>query len=194
MTACSLAWPILAGCAGQQAKRLSWGDHTILAPGSGVANLNAAANNTANSQAERARAVFTLFAHHVRPGFSAKETAGALLDPRWLGESDLSEIVAVGGWLPVEWTANNTAFRVYLFPTQTEKPWSAWVIYFTLSGRLPDHQARSKDDALAFLRGEAGLYGDPRLEEFALCFPADPRTKQARVERFGPRGIHVSYP
>jgi hypothetical protein len=156
--------------------------------------LNAVANDRAKSQAERSRAVFTLFAHHIRPGFSAKEIRRVFVDPRWLDDSILNEVVAVGGWLPVEWTADNTVFVVYLFPTEREKPWSPWVIYFSLSGRLPNRQARSQDDALGFLRGDTGLYGNPRLEEFALSFPEDPQTKQARVERFGPRGIHVSYP
>lgn len=184
----------MAGCSSDRGGGLSWRDRSILPPGQRIPALNSIANDRSKGQEERARAVFTLFARHIRPGSSAEEAHRALLDLRWLKDSQLRKIVTVGGWLPVEWTSDNTVFQVDLFPNGAETPWSPWVIYFSLSGRLPNGRSRSEDEALEFLHGSAALYGNPKVEEFALCFPADPRSKKFRIERFSRRGMHVSYP
>ncbi len=157
-----------------------------LPSGENVAVLNARANSSTNNQAERASAVFTLFAHHIRLGSSAADVHQALTDTAWLQESHLYGVRILGGWIPVEMTFEDTVFCIHLFPDDSAKEWSPWVIYFRLSGQLRD------EDALAFLKGES-VVGNPKLMELALCFPHSlkPRNLPGRIERYSTNGIHI---
>jgi hypothetical protein len=73
-------------------------------------------------------------------------------------------------------------FCLHLFPD--EEGWSDWVIYFRLSGG----SGRAADEALKFLRGTKGLQGDPKLLEFALCFPDE---ESRLIQQFSERGMTI---
>lgn len=178
------------GCAHHRGESLSWSGHTILPKGESVTSLNTLANTPAADRADRARAIFTLFAHHIRPGSSAADVHRVLADTNWMGEVNLDGIYALQGQVPLDMTSGDTSFCLHLFPVEKDNQWSPWVIYFRLSGRGPDG-VRSKEEALAFLRGDTTLHGNPKLVEFALCFPANEETRRSRIERFSCRGIHV---
>jgi len=183
----------LLGCAHDRGEKLSWNDQTILPRGESVTSLTARANDAASDRADRARAIFALFAHHIRPESSASEVHRVLTDATWLQDTHLYGVRALGGWVPVEMTFEDTVFCIHLLPVEKEKGWSPWVIYFRLSGKLRD------EDALAFLRGES-VTGNPKLVEFALCYPDARDTTHGiraddpgrrRIERFSRRGIHI---
>ena len=208
----SLTIVVLAGCARDQVSNLSRSGRTILPGGQSVASLNLLANNTASNRADRARAIFTLFARHIQPGCTAVEVRKALTDINWLGEAGIGGVWAVGGWIPVEM---NDAFALSLFVDANG--WSEWVIYMRLScttGRKEDEvvaflrqhampedelalsiasQRLSTQEALAFLKGGSSLAERPRLQEFALCFPnlSEHHGRKGRIERHGLKGIHV---
>jgi len=165
---------------------LSWNGRTILPNDESVTALLARANNPTGNQADRARAVFTLLARHVRPGSSATDVHRVLTDTAWLQQTHLHGFRALAGWIPVEMGSDHTVFRMYLFPADADKQWSPWVIYFRMSGMLRD------EDALVFLRGERAIEST-RLVEFALCFPhsSKPGNLVGRIERFSREGIHI---
>ena len=180
----------LLGCA-HRSESVSWNDHTILPGGESIASLNALASNQESNRADRARAIFTLFAHHIRPGFSAGEVHRILTDTNWMSEINLYGVYALGGWVPVEMTFEDTVFCLDLFPAEMDKQWSPWAIYFRLSGTTPEGPGRRKEEALAFLHGDTTVQGNPKLLEFALCFPEQPETRRGRIERFSRLGMYV---
>jgi hypothetical protein len=157
---------------------MSWDSHASLKSSATIPALNVLANNDTTDRAERARAVFTLFANYVKPGDAPAKVHGILTDARWLEHANLYGVYALDGWIPVETSFEDTVFCLHLFAD--EKGWSNWVIYFRLTGS-PHWQ---KEDALAFLRGKS-VSGSPKIVEFALCFPG------RRIERFSARGIYV---
>lgn len=184
----------LFGCAHDDADDADnhWSDRTSLPRGESVTSLNARANNAAVERDERARAVFTLFAHHIRPGFSGAEVRRVLGNTAWLKDIHLYGVRELAGWSAVPLTSDGTVFTMLLFPVEMNKRWSPWGIVFRLSGKLRD------EDALAFLRGER-TGGSPEIEEFALVYPVKRNAdgglpageKRTRIERFSRRGIHV---
>jgi hypothetical protein len=182
---------ILAGCAHNRAESLSWNGRTILPGGQSIVSLNALANNSACTRDERARAIFNLFAHHIRPGASAAQVHAVLTDTNWMSDVNLYRIRALGGWAPVELNFEDSVFCLQLFPVEMNKQWSPWGLYFRLSGHGPNGLARSEEEADAFLRGDTTLHGNPKLVEFALCYPEQPNTRHSRRERFTRQGIHV---
>ncbi len=183
---CVLVGVSFFGCAHDRREMLSWSDRTILPHGESVESLNAMANTAAAGRAKRARAIFTLFADHIRPGASTTEVHRALANTTWLKETNLYGVRVLGGWVPVEMALGDTVFCIHLFPVEMNKQWSPWVIYFRLSGQLRD------EDAKAILRGES-VANDTRLVEFALCYPEKRQSAGggSRLERFSRRGIHV---
>lgn len=172
---------ILAACSTPSPRPQS-----ILPKDDDAAALNRQANNPANSQAERSRAVFTLFAWHIPPGASAAQVHKVLTDTAWLRETRLFEINWLAGWIPIELNFKDTSFVLHLFPVDAAKESSPWVIYFRLTGKL------RQEDALAFLRGET-VMGNPKLAEFALCFPnsKSPGHLPGRIESFSKHGLRV---
>jgi hypothetical protein len=142
-----------------------------------VTALNAQANNASKSQAERAHAIFTLFARHLRAGSSAAVVQHVLANTNWLGDTSLIAIPDSGPGLPIRVTSGDSAFVIHLFPTAGSEGQSPWVIYFRLTYDL------RKEDALAFLCGQR-LESDPKLVEFALCSPH-------RIEHFSHEGVHA---
>jgi hypothetical protein len=190
----------LVGCAHHRSESLSSSGHTILPKGESVTALNAFANNSASNRADRARAIFKLFAHHIRPGASAAEVHSVLADTNWMGDVNLYRVYVPPDFLPVEMTSEDTVFCLHLFPlVEMDKLSSPWFIYFRLSGLPREGSGRNPEEAMAFLRGDTTLYGRPRLIEFALCYPSDPAASYpsaqamltARIERFSRRGIRV---
>jgi len=158
-------------------------EHTILPQGESVASLTSRANDSSNSQEIRARAVFTLFARHIQPGSSVSEVHRVLTDTAWLKESDLQGLRILAGWVPVEFTTEDTIFGIALFPMSSASGWSPWVIYLRLSGHIQD------EEALKFLRGAPGME-KTKLLEFALCFPSPPN-QTGRIEMYSPKGLRV---
>ncbi len=106
----------------------------------------------------------------------------------WLVECRLDGVYALGGKIPVEMGLTETAFCLRLFPNS--EGWSEWVIYFT----LPGGRGRPVSDAREFLAGKVPGGQDPRMNEFALCFPAEGKARVGRTERFTARGIGVYGP
>src|SRR5215218_7021741 len=191
---------VFAGCAHHPGESLSWNDHTVLPKGESITSLNTLANNPASNRADRARAIFTLFAHHIRPGSSAADVRRVLADTNWMAAVNLYGVYALAGWIPVEIGSEDTVFCLHLFPVEMDGSWSPWVIYFRLSGKPPEGPGRRKEEALAFLHGDTTLRGNPKLVEFALCYPDTRDTTHGiraddpgrhRIERFSRRGIHV---
>jgi hypothetical protein len=182
----ALAATLLVGCAHDRGQSISWNGHTILPNDQSIGYLNDVAGNPTGSRDERAKAVFSLFAHYIRPGFAAGEVRRVLTDTNWMGDVNLYGVSALGGWVPLESSLDDTKFCLHLFPVEQDKRWSPWVIYFRLSGH-----PRSDVDALAFLHGANTIEGDPKLLEFALCFPSASEGHMGRIERFGRGGIHV---
>jgi hypothetical protein len=159
---------------------------TILPRDDDVAALNLQANNPANDRAERARAIFTLFAWHIPPNASAGRVHEVLTDTTWLRKTRLYEINLLSGWVPIEVNVKDTMFCLHLFPADAAKESSPWVIYFRLTGKL------QQEDALEFLRGET-VAGNPKLAEFALCSPnsKNPTGLPGRIESFSKQGLRV---
>jgi len=111
-----------------------------------------------------------------------------LTETKWMGESKLTGIGGLAGWVPVDMESKDTVFVWKLFPVETDK---GWTIYFRLTGAgQTKYPEREVSDALAFLRGEATIFGRPNIEEFALCEYQEHGSK-VRIERFGRKGICV---
>jgi len=130
-----------------------------------AAGLRRTANDKAAPREKRAEAIFALFAEHLKPPQDAAAVGKVLAGDAWLKDINLYGVYVLGGWIPVAMTFEDTVFCLHLFPDA--KGHSDWVIYFRLSGG----SGRTADEALQFLRGTKGLKGDPKLVEFALCFP-----------------------
>jgi hypothetical protein len=175
------------GCANSHTKTMPLHNQTILPAGESAKVLNSRANNPISSQAERARAIFTLFAHHIRPGYSAVEVHQVLGNAVWLSGVHVNCIRVLAGWVPVDATAvGDTIFCMQLFPVGENEGARYWAIYFRLSGQHQD------EDGLAFLKGQ-NVTGNPRLVEYALCFPhsSKPGHLLGRMENFSQQGIYV---
>jgi hypothetical protein len=171
----------VAHCVGE-----SWDGHTVLTSAESIAALNTIANNLGNHRAERARAVFKLFANYIKPGQTAAEVHKVLTDTAWLQDTNLHGVYDIAGWVPVELTTEDTVFGLKLFSEATDSNLGPWMIWFRLTGH-----DRTEKEACAFLRGDMTLVGKPQIVEFALCFPSERPLHSGRTERFGRRGIHV---
>ena len=192
--ACSMFAVLVAvlptGCA-HSPTSLSWGDHSALPFGESVASLNAVVASSASSPDEKAKAIFTLFAQHIRPGSTAEQVHSVVMDTNWMASAYVYGVGALGGSVPVELTPDDSVFILLLF--RESRPANPWHICFRLSGKGSSGSIRSDEEASAFLRGDTTLQGSPRLLEFALCFP-DATEYHGRIERYGPKGIHVYEP
>ena len=186
MTAVML--PAFTGCAPWRGESGSWRDPNELLRNEDVAALNALANDPAITPAERARAVFSLFSQHLRPGCSAAEVRRVLTDTAWLQETRLLAFRGSTDQTPVEMTSEDTVFGLHLFPGKVEPRTSPWVIYFRLSGRHDQDGVAHK-----FLTGAAAAPDSPRMLEFALCLNYSPGTRElhGRMERVSSKGIHI---
>jgi hypothetical protein len=183
----------LVGCAGQHEAGY-WSGRSVLSDRESVAALNVTANSSTLNQAERVRAIFTLFAHHVRPGFTAADMHSVLTDTSWMKITDLTRLELLAGWIPVDSGIDRTVFDLHLFSSQKDDAGNNWwCIEFSLSG--PN---RSVKDAVGFLNGNTTLSDNPKLEEFALIFPPPKKGFSRspggrRMEVYSKEGIHV-YP
>jgi hypothetical protein len=164
-----------------------WQDKSILVSDRTIPELNALASDPGAGQADRARAVLSLFAQYDRPGCTSGEFARVLNNTNWLRDCRLQKLYGGAGWLPIDVTFGDTVFLLALFPSPSDKGASPWWIYFRLSGKLQE------SDAEAFLRGDDQAETPTRMIEFALCFPnsTSPSHLPGRIERFSSRGIHV---
>lgn len=163
-----------------------WQDKTVLLSERTIPELDTLANDSRASEMDRARAVFNLFAQHVRPGSTSVEFQSVVSITNWLRDCRLNGVYSLAGWIPVEMASGDTVFSLALFPVPSDKG-SLWVVYFRLSGNLRE------GDAQAFLAGDAPAGSKTRMLEFALCFPhsTSPGLLPGRIERFSSRGIHV---
>jgi hypothetical protein len=148
-----------------------------------LAELRAVANDRTLDRKARARAIFSLFASHIRPPIDGPAMATVMSPAPWLAECRLDGVYALGGKIPVEMGITETAFCLRLFPNS--EGWSEWVIYFT----LPGGRGRPVGDARDFLAGKVQGSQDLRMNEFALCFPAEGKTRMGRTERFTAKGM-----
>ena len=180
---CLTVFCILVACTPRDDFR--WDGKSQLESKSTLAELQQVANDASLKREKRVEAIFTLFANHVKLPASAAVMAKVFAGEKWLEPSNLGAIRVLGGWIPVDFGSDGSVFRVYLFPDQ--KGWSDSVIYLRLSG----DSGRPENEAIAFMRGDGGLKGDPELLEFALCFPPPEKRQEGRIERFSIKGIHV---
>jgi hypothetical protein len=146
-----------------------------LTPPTEIQSLNESANDPSRSRTERAKAIFALFANHIKVGDCPAEVHKALIRTDWMSDSRLEDVGAIGGWVPLELDNDDPRYRLLLFPNKKGK--SEWRIYFRISGpRDEDYIGRLEDyikDGREFLMGRTTLPGNPRLMEFALCGPGD---------------------
>ncbi|HJZ90907.1 MAG TPA: hypothetical protein VKE40_08545, partial [Gemmataceae bacterium] len=149
-----------------------------------AADLRNAADDPKVDRADRAAAVFALFANHLKPPCGSATAGAALGDAGWLASANLYEVRTVMGMIPVEFGGGATVFCLHVLPIKDG--WSDWVIYLRLSG-----DGRTTDDARKFLRGGLAFERKPELLEFALCYPSRKGPGTGRIERFGPKGMTV---
>jgi hypothetical protein len=187
----AIALPLF--CVGCAHDRDGWNDHSLLRsiefPEDTIPALNQAANESANSQEDRARAIFTLFGRYVQPGCSSAEFHRIAADVRWLDGTGFYRVGAYAGWMPLGGLLHGSVFELYPFKVGTDKRGSCWHIYFRLSG-----DNLQQEDALSFLRGTLTSDSTVKMEEFALCLPHSifhPDRSIGRIEKFSPRGVHV---
>lgn len=122
--------------------------------------LNAEASDRSLEHSTRCAAVFWLFEHYVRPGFSTSDFARTVGDAAWIDDSLVRPINGLAGWVPVYWDIDESLFEIVLFPDEGRIDSH---IYFTLTS------PRYRPDPVAFLKGKSpDKY--TRLREFALCF------------------------
>jgi hypothetical protein len=166
-----------------------WDGVSRLKSAATLAELHQIADDATVEREKRAEAIFSLFANHVKLPQGAAALSEIVKCKNWLNDTNLYGVYMVAGMIPVELTFEDTVFCLHLFPVK--KDWSDWVIYFRLSGG----SGRTADEARAFLRGAAELKGDPKLLEFALCFPDEGALSRiGRIERFTEKGIAVFQP
>jgi hypothetical protein len=109
-----LSATLFVGCAHRQSESalgvppFSWTDNTILTNAADIATLNTLATNPTANRDERAKAVFMLFAQHIRPCATPVEVHKVLNNTNWFGESTLHGVYVLGGWVPVDISMNNT--------------------------------------------------------------------------------------
>jgi hypothetical protein len=140
-------------------------------PPSEIQSLNDRANDLSLSQDDRAKAIFALFANHIKVGNGPLEVHRVLIRTDWMKFAIIDVLGGLGGWIPLDVNKDDDIYWVRLFPDK--EGWSKWVIYFRLSG-LPvryGEPEESAEDGRKFLRGSTDLQGNPKLMEFALCGP-----------------------
>jgi len=96
-----------------------------------IADLNRIANSRDLEVKQRAEAVFSLFANHVRIA-EVRRMNEVFIDSSWFAEANLNPVSWLSGWLPIRMgDGKSTLFTWGLFPT-SDGP--AWGILFRLSG------------------------------------------------------------
>lgn len=70
------------------------------------------ANDTTYSDKHRRRAVYALFRRHAHFCNSGKALRDVLSQPNWFHDSDISEVTAVAGSIPVEWNSGEKVFSI----------------------------------------------------------------------------------
>lgn len=143
-----------------------WRGRSVVPNWESLSILNARANSPSLNHADRARAIFTLFAYHVRSGFSAADMRAVLTNTSWLKAADVSSIGDLAGWIPIDLKSDRTVFGLNLFSTEHYTNEGVWSICFSLSG-----PSRSSSDGLSFLRGKTTVSDNPTILEFALISP-----------------------
>jgi hypothetical protein len=165
-----------------------WNEVSRLKSTATIAQLNRVADDASLARETRAEAIFSLFANNVKPPGGAVAMSEIFRCNNWLSDTNLEGVYIVTGWVPIDWTFSDTAFCLRLFPDK--EGLSQWTIYFSLSG-----SCRTAEEARAFLRRAQDLKGNPRLKEFALCFPPEKESELlGRIERFSEMGIAVYQP
>jgi hypothetical protein len=215
--ALALAFFALTGCAQRQSVSRSWNGESRFKSRESIGALNTLANSDSASHAERARAIFALFANHIKPGATANDVHSVLTDTTWLTHCNLQGWYAPQGHIPFE-GRDGTMFVVMLFPDDRIVVGGVGVLW-TVCLRITFSEARPKEEVLAFLRrhampqdersmsialerlsekeavaflaGDTSVPGKPRLEEFALTSPGTRGKSYDHEEQFSRRGILV---
>ncbi len=104
---------------------------------------SAIANDATRADAHRMLALIQLVRRHVSPGTTTVGSLAEMLDGApWLGDHDIALITAIGGKIPVAWSAEDTVVAIGL-------PSGRGAIYLTIAGRFTAHELT------AALRGES---------------------------------------
>jgi len=139
-------------------------DHWISAlPNFSIDDLNARANDLNGDDSDRALAVFSLFAHYISPGCSAKKIHSVLGNSDWLKESALQRVDEFAGLIPVEFVPGSV-FCVTLFVDRNRDAGKHYFMYLRFSRKLEVSEARS-------LLNGTDQASNVLLIEYALCFP-----------------------
>src|SRR5262249_33943240 len=81
-----------------------------------AADLRNAADDPKVDRADRAAAVFALFANHLKPPCGSATAGAALGDAGWLASANLYEVRTVMGMIPVEFGGGATVFCLLVLP------------------------------------------------------------------------------
>jgi uncharacterized protein YceK len=146
-----------------------------------IEELNRLANHRAAEPKQRANAVLTLFAKHVRVGSRPPDLRLVLRDTSWLREIEVSDFgLDWAGYFPVMPTFEDRVFILHLFPAKPGAQSSS--IYLRLSGRTAANT--TTEACLAFLRGEGEAGDGTGLMQFALY-----DDEHGRLKVFGKHGL-----
>jgi len=176
-------WPgVSLGISGEPER---WDCVSALKSHAPIEELLRIANDRSCSSSERAKAICTIFANHIRPLSNSQQAFRTLTSSEWLDDSSLQGVYSLAGWVPVKWWDDRTVFGLCV----CAQDWRGgnWYVWFSLDGQ------RTEADAMAFLRGE---YDNPdvHLIEFAISFPREADVERiftSRCERFAERGVAV---
>ena len=127
---------------------------------------SAIANNKTFQPQHRRLAIYQLFRRHVPLGTTVRELGLLLEDATWLSESSISEITALGGKIPVNWTSGDTILLIELLPAPDRYELA---LYVRIAGAIKPKDFKK---ALISGKGKEQVF-DSTLLEFAF-HPKDP--------------------
>jgi len=186
---CATIVSLSIGCSGQEepvnvaVPELRWNGTSRLKSDVAAADMQRVANDRLVGRKERAEAVFSLFANHVKLPAKGSTVGDVLAADEWLDDSELEHVTSVIGLVPVRWNPDQGLYRLYLFPDGTGR--SGWVIYFVLSSGSD----RTANEVREFLRGAGNQAEAPEMVEFALCFHSREPNSQGWIESFDEKGM-----
>lgn len=183
---------VCGGCATNSQDRefdsgFYWGTTSGLNSSLSAADLYERATVAGAARPDRSLAICTIFASHIKLGFTSAQIGRVFPDPNWLKDCEIRHSGGLGGAIPVPSPNGYSPFLLLLYPDR--KGSSQWAIYLVVPN---DRGHLTVEDVRKFLEGsnhEAGL----RVTEFAICYPLSQRDENPPgaecTERFTKRGV-----
>lgn len=154
-----------------------------ISPYGSIDKLNEIAEDETISAEGRAAAVYSLFAHYLKPTADGATVRQVIKATNWLKDASLSEVVIMGGRFPIQGSPGDTLFTVQLFKDRAER----WLIYLCLTGK------GTALDARAFFEGPCNASNFSSISAFTLCYPHPYRQGgMGREEMFTKRRLIVN--